>query len=153
MTSHVSAQKEVSHAHLHLLTTMVLFGSAFTSSKVLVAAVPHEVAAALRFGGGALVLLVLLLVVGRRRSRAPFTRTQVLRAAGVGLFEAIDVITLDAPESFPPNARVVAGERRRLPPDLRKRLEEAAKPPKQPGLVARIFGRRRPNPSGTGPHV
>jgi hypothetical protein len=75
------------------------------------------------------------------------------RAAGVGLFEAIDVITLDAPESFPPNARVVAGERRRLPPDLRKRLEEAAKPPKQPGLVARIFGRRRPNPSGTGPHV
>jgi hypothetical protein len=74
------------------------------------------------------------------------------RGAGVGLFEAIDVITLEAPASFPPNARVMPGERRRVPPALRKRLEEAAKPPKQPGLVARIFGRRRPNPSGMGPH-
>lgn len=73
------------HAYLYLLTTMALFGSAFTSSKVLVAAVPHEVAAALRFGGGALVLLVLLLVVGRGSRSSPFTWDQALRAAGVGL--------------------------------------------------------------------
>jgi hypothetical protein len=73
------------------------------------------------------------------------------RARGVGLFEAIDVIALDAPESDPPGARIVAGERQRLDRTLRKRLEEAAKPPKQPGLVARLFGRGRPNPSGSGP--
>lgn len=84
MTSHDSARSDTTHAHLYLLTTMVLFGSAFTSSKALVAAVPHEVAAALRFGGGALVLLVLLLVSRRRRS-SPFTWVQVVRAAGVGL--------------------------------------------------------------------
>jgi hypothetical protein len=73
------------------------------------------------------------------------------RQAGVGLYEAIDVIALEAPESWPPGARVIAGERRRLTPALRRRLEEAAKPPKQPGLVARLFGRRRPDPTGAGP--
>ena len=73
------------------------------------------------------------------------------RARGVGLFEALDVITLEAPESDPPGAVVVPGDRSRLDKTLRRRLEEAAKPPKQPGLVARIFGRRRASPSGTGP--
>ena len=75
----------------------------------------------------------------------------VARARGVGLFEALDVITLEAPESDPPGATVVPGDRGRLDKALRRRLEEAAKPPKQPGLVARIFGRGRANPSGTGP--
>lgn len=85
MSTHDPARRESTDAHLYLLTTMVLFGSAFTSSKVLVASVPHEVAAALRFGGGALVLLVLLAVLGRRSGSAPLTRGQALRAAGVGL--------------------------------------------------------------------
>ena len=73
------------------------------------------------------------------------------RARGVGLLEALDVVTLEAPESDPPGAVVVPGDRRRLDKALRKRLEEAAKPPKQPGLISRLFGRGRPNPSGSGP--
>ena len=73
------------------------------------------------------------------------------RQRGVGLIEALDVVTLEAPESFPPGAVVVPGERRRLDAALRKRLEAAAKPPKQPGLVARLFGRGRADPSGSGP--
>ena len=73
------------------------------------------------------------------------------RGHGVGLFEALDVITLDAPESDPPGAVVVPGDRNRLDKALRRRLEEASKPPKQPGLVARIFGRRRASTSDTGP--
>ncbi|GAB2568817.1 DMT family transporter [Kribbella endophytica] len=48
--------------YLYLLVTMVLFGTAFTCSKVVVGQLPHEVAAVLRFGGGAIILAVLLLV-------------------------------------------------------------------------------------------
>ena len=73
------------------------------------------------------------------------------RARGVGLFEALDIVTLDAPESDPPGAVVVTGDRRRLDKALRKRLEEAAKPPTQPGVVARLFGRGRSAPPGDGP--
>ncbi len=62
---------------------------------------------------------------------------------GLGLYEAIDAIVPDvgAPEANPPGARIVAPDRKRLEPALRKRLEEAAKPPKPPGLLARL--RRR----------
>jgi hypothetical protein len=75
------------------------------------------------------------------------------RARGVGLLEALDVVTIEAPESYPPGAVVVSGDRRRLDPALRKRLEAAAKPPKQPSLVARLFGRGRSDPTagGSGP--
>ena len=62
---------------------------------------------------------------------------------GLGLYEAIDVIVPEAPEADPPGARVLAPNRKTLDPALRRRLEEAAKPPKQPGLAARLFGRRR----------
>ena len=57
---------------------------------------------------------------------------------GLGLYEAIDAIVPEAPEADPPGARLVAPDRKRLDPALRKRLEEAAKPPKQPGLLARL---------------
>ena len=70
-------------AHLCLLTTMALFGSAFASSKVVVGYLPHSVAAALRFGGGAIVLLLITLVL--RRSGGSFTRRDWLRAGAVGL--------------------------------------------------------------------
>jgi hypothetical protein len=76
---------------------------------------------------------------------------EAARSRGVGLFEALDVATLDAPESFPPGAMVMSGDRRRLDKSLRQRLEEAARPPKQPGMIARLFGRRGPNPSERGP--
>ncbi|MEV6282795.1 DMT family transporter [Kribbella sp. NPDC051770] len=40
--------------YAYLLVTMMLFGTAFTGSKVVVGQLPHQVAAVLRFGGGAL---------------------------------------------------------------------------------------------------
>ncbi|MFD7668591.1 DMT family transporter [Streptomyces sp. NPDC059788] len=52
-----------------LLLTMVLWGSAFPSSKFAVEHVPHEVAALFRFGGGAIVLL--LITFFRRPQRTP----------------------------------------------------------------------------------
>nr|WP_091051536.1 DMT family transporter [Micromonospora marina] len=70
-------------AHLSLLTTMALFGSAFASSKVVVGHLPHSIAATLRFGGGAIVLLLITLVL--RRNGASFTRRDWFRAGAVGL--------------------------------------------------------------------
>ncbi len=68
---------------------------------------------------------------------------------GLGLYEALDVVVPDAPGGDPPGARVVVADRRRLDPALRKRLEEAARPPKQPGLLSRLL-RRGPNAPPTG---
>ncbi|GAB2837192.1 hypothetical protein GCM10027091_79020 [Streptomyces daliensis] len=53
--------------YLMLSVTMVLWGSAFSSSKSVVEHVPHPVAALLRFGGAALALLVALALFGRGR--------------------------------------------------------------------------------------
>jgi hypothetical protein len=63
------------------------------------------------------------------------------RARSLGLFEGIDVVVPDEPASIPPGGRVVVADPKRLDPALRARLEQAAKPPKKPGLVARLFGR------------
>jgi drug/metabolite transporter (DMT)-like permease len=68
--------------YVYLLTTMVLFGAAFTSSKVLVGQLPHDVAAALRFGGGAVILILLLCL---RPGSARFSWRDLLRAGLVGL--------------------------------------------------------------------
>jgi hypothetical protein len=70
-----------------------------------------------------------------------FEAANYARRHGVGLYEAIDVVLPDAPEAMPPGARVIVAERRRIDPDLRRRLEAAAKPPKKPGLLARMLGR------------
>ncbi|WP_242483063.1 DMT family transporter [Streptomyces sp. HSG2] len=69
--------------YLNLLVTMVMFGSAFASSKVVVGEMPHEVAAALRFGGGGL-LLILVAVLLRGRS-APIGGVAAVRAGLAGL--------------------------------------------------------------------
>ena len=60
---------------------------------------------------------------------------------GLGLYEAIDVVVPGVPESEPPGLRLIVPDRRRLDRDLRKRLEDAARPPKEPGVLARLFGR------------
>lgn len=60
---------------------MLLWGSAFPSSRWAVGHVPHQVAALMRFGGGAVVLLA---IVARRRPPLPSLR-QVLPAAIAGL--------------------------------------------------------------------
>ncbi|MEU9303159.1 DMT family transporter [Streptomyces sp. NPDC048269] len=87
MTSDVSspaaAARSTAVPYLNLLVTMIMFGSAFASSKVVVGEMPHEVAAALRFGGGGL-LLILLAVVLRGRSR-PIGRAAAVRAGLAGL--------------------------------------------------------------------
>jgi drug/metabolite transporter (DMT)-like permease len=67
---------------LYLFVTMALFGAAFTSSKVVVGQMPHDVAAALRFGGGALILVVLLRF---RSGQATFSWRELCRAGAVGL--------------------------------------------------------------------
>ncbi|MFI5735040.1 DMT family transporter [Kribbella sp. NPDC051587] len=68
--------------YLYLLVTMVLFGTAFTSSKVVVGRMPHDVAAMLRFGGGALILVVLLCL---RRDGSRFSWRDFCIAGSVGL--------------------------------------------------------------------
>jgi hypothetical protein len=66
------------------------------------------------------------------------------RANQTGLIEAMGVT-----DGLEPGAQVVIADRSRLPKDLRKRLEAAARPPKKPGLVARLFG-GRPQSSANG---
>ncbi|MGW7556936.1 DMT family transporter [Streptomyces rimosus] len=56
--------------YLLLSITMVLWGSAFSSSKSVVEHVPHSVAALLRFGGAALALLVVVALFGKRLGQA-----------------------------------------------------------------------------------
>jgi drug/metabolite transporter (DMT)-like permease len=68
--------------YLYLLVTMVLFGTAFTSSKIVVGHMPHDVAGALRFGGGAVILVLLLCL---RPGSARFSWRDVARAGLVGL--------------------------------------------------------------------
>jgi drug/metabolite transporter (DMT)-like permease len=53
--------------YLMLVLVMVLWGSAFASSKLSVQQVPYQVAALLRFGIGAVVLLILHTVLARTR--------------------------------------------------------------------------------------
>jgi hypothetical protein len=65
-------------------------------------------------------------------------------ANGLGLFEAMDVIAPEAPAADPPGARIIEPSRTRPDPALRKRLEAAAKPPKRPSVIRRLFGRGRP---------
>lgn len=68
--------------YFYLLITMALFAGAFTSSKVVVGQVPHDVAAALRFGGGALILVLLLCL---RRGTGKFVWRELAIAGSVGL--------------------------------------------------------------------
>jgi drug/metabolite transporter (DMT)-like permease len=69
--------------YLQLLVTMVLWGSAFSSSKSVVDHVPPAVGAVLRFGGGALALLIAVRLFGDRSVRVPARNGR--RAAAVGV--------------------------------------------------------------------
>jgi hypothetical protein len=63
---------------------------------------------------------------------------QFAKRSQLGLLEAIDAITPDAPDVWPPGARVIVADKRRIDPELKKRLEQASKPPKKPGLISRL---------------
>lgn len=69
--------------YLNLMVTMVLFGSAFASSKVVVGVMPPEVAAALRFMGGAIILALVGMLLKAEKARMSFSK--VVRVASVGL--------------------------------------------------------------------
>lgn len=60
---------------------------------------------------------------------------------GLGLFEALDVVVPGVAASEPPGLRAVVPDRKRLDHDLRKRLEDASRPPKEPGLLTRLLRR------------
>ena len=63
---------------------------------------------------------------------------------GFGLFEAADVVVPGVTESEPPGLTLLQPDRKRLDKSLRQQLEEAARPPKEPGLFARIFRGAKP---------
>jgi hypothetical protein len=70
---------------------------------------------------------------------------------GRGLYEAVDVVVPGVAASEPPGLRPIVPDRKRLDREFRKRLEDAARPPKEPGLFARLLGRGerhagKPNP-------
>lgn len=80
----MDAKKAMSSPYLQLSVTMVLWGSAFSSSKSVVEHVPPSVGALLRFGGGALALLVAVRLFGDRGGPRPPARSR-WRAAAAGV--------------------------------------------------------------------
>lgn len=69
-----------------LLLTMVLWGSAFPSSRWAVGQVPHEVAAFFRFGGGAVVLLLITFFMRPQRILKPGDILRACLTGVVGVF-------------------------------------------------------------------
>lgn len=83
----VAPSRETSTGHPlpGLLLTMMLWGSGFVSSKLLVGDVSYDVAAVLRFGSGSIILLCAVPL----RERAGISRREVASlaaAGGVGVF-------------------------------------------------------------------
>lgn len=66
---------------------------------------------------------------------------------GLGLFEAADVVVPGVPESEPPGLTLLQPDRKRLDKPLRQQLEDAARPPREPGLFARLFRGAKPAPA------
>lgn len=68
-------------------------------------------------------------------------RQAVLYASthGYGLFEAIDLVDAYDPATWPAGARVIS---QASDPAEVERLRRLIQPPKEPGLIARLFGRR-----------
>jgi hypothetical protein len=63
---------------------------------------------------------------------------------GMGLYEAVGVIAYDDPATWPPGARVLT---RPSDKELLDRVDEAARPEPEPGLIARLLGRFRGVPT------
>jgi hypothetical protein len=72
---------------------------------------------------------------------------------GLGLYEALDVVVPGVAESEPPGLRAVVPDRKRLDRNLRKRLEDASRPPKEPGLLTRLLRRGEATPRQPDPHA
>ncbi len=65
---------------------------------------------------------------------------------GLGLYEAAGVIVPGERDSEPPGVHFFAPDRKRLDRALRARLEAAARPPREPGLLSRVLARGRGKP-------
>ncbi|MCO5222425.1 MAG: hypothetical protein M9947_12700 [Thermomicrobiales bacterium] len=64
---------------------------------------------------------------------------QTTHAHGLGLYEAVEVVDGGDPNTWPPGSRVISHASDR---SMVERLHEAARPPKEPGLIARLLRRR-----------
>ncbi|MFC9672788.1 DMT family transporter [Streptomyces sp. NPDC056949] len=83
----MDTKRGLSSPYLQLLMTMVLWGSAFSSSKAVVEHIPHSVGAFVRFGGGAITLIVAVRLFGDRKTRVPVRNAWRAASAGVlGVF-------------------------------------------------------------------
>lgn len=71
------------------------------------------------------------------------------RANGLALFEAIDVVNDYGDALGIPTAQILLADKRRLDRGVRARIEVAAKPPKKPGLWARLIHRGSPPVAGS----
>jgi hypothetical protein len=67
-----------------------------------------------------------------------FKAVTYARDNGLGLYEAVDVISPYALASLPLTVDVIVADKRRIDQELRKRIELAAKPPQKPGFFGRI---------------
>jgi hypothetical protein len=65
---------------------------------------------------------------------------------GLGLYETLGIIVPEAAASFPAGARIVVFDRKRIDPELRKRIEIASRPPKAAGRISRLLGRAKAAP-------
>ncbi len=61
------------------------------------------------------------------------------REHGLGLYEAMDIVGPDG-EALPGTV-VIRSSKKHIDPAIRARIETAIKPPRKPGLFARVFGR------------
>ncbi|MCO7188411.1 MULTISPECIES: DMT family transporter [unclassified Pseudoalteromonas] len=74
-------------AFLALLVTMLMFGSAFASSKFVVNTLPFEVAAALRFCGGSVFLIILSIFLRNKQETVSIAVSTKFALAGLlGVF-------------------------------------------------------------------
>jgi hypothetical protein len=77
-----------------------------------------------------------------------FEAAAYARSNGLAIYEAMDVVGPDGDVPGVPGGRAITPDKRRLDKALRTRLEAAAKPPKKPGLWARMTGRAKPETYG-----
>lgn len=77
-----------------------------------------------------------------------FEAATYAHANGLAIYEAMDVVGPDGDVPGVASGRVLTPDKRRLDKALRARLETAAKPPKKPGLWARMTGRAKPETHG-----
>lgn len=83
----METRRGAGNPYLLLMTTMLLWGGSFSSSKVVVDHVPHAVGALLRFGGGAVALLVAVRLFDKRETPVPARNVWLAAAAGLlGVF-------------------------------------------------------------------